>query len=642
MGETFVAGEYETLHRQSMSEPEAFWAEAAQAVEWSRDWDSVLSTCELGRWRWFAGAEANTCWNALDRHVRDGRGEQLALVYDSPLTGSVRKFTYRELLDLTARFAGGLTALGVAKGDRVLIYMPLIPEAAVAMLACARIGAVHSVVFGGFAAREVATRIIDASPKLIIAASCGIEPNRVIPYMPVVDEAIAIAGGVPATCVVVQREACTAELKAGRDHDWNDVMATAQPVGCVPVAATDPLYILYTSGTTGQPKGVVRPSGGHLVALSWSMRHVFDAHPGEVFWAASDIGWVVGHSYIVYGPLIAGCTTVLYEGKPVGTPDAGAFWRMIEDHKVNTMFTAPTAIRAIRREDSDAKLLAKHDISSLKALFLAGERCDPATLAWCEDTLKRPIVDNWWQTETGWPIAANPLGIESFPVKYGSATKPIPGWNVQALDPAGVPVEPGQTGAIVCKLPLPPGAASTLWNAPERYAKAYLEAFPGYYSTGDAGFIDADGYLHIMTRTDDVINVAGHRLSTGAIEEVIAGHPDIAECAVVGMPDSLKGQAPLGFLVLKAGIDRPAAEIVADIVKRVRDQMGAVVAFKTALVVARLPKTRSGKILRGTIVKMLTAEPYTMPATIEDPAVLGEIERDLTAAGLVASASITS
>ena len=637
-----MAGEYEILHRQSLSEPEEFWAEAAQSLEWDRPWDSVLSTCELGRWRWFAGAEANTCWNALDRHVRDGRGEQFSLVYDSPLTGTVRKFTYAELLDQTARFAGGLKALGVGKGDRVLIYMPLIPEAVVAMLACARIGAVHSVVFGGFAAREVATRIIDAKPKLIVAASCGIEPNRIIPYMPVVDEAIQIAGDLPATCVVVQRNACMAELKAGRDHDWNDIMATAQPVDCVPVSATDPLYILYTSGTTGQPKGIVRPSGGHMVALAWSMRHVFDAHPCDVFWAASDIGWVVGHSYIVYGPLIAGCTTILYEGKPVGTPDAGAFWRMIEDHKVNTMFTAPTAIRAIRREDSDAKLLAKHDISSLKALFLAGERCDPATLAWCEDTLKRPIVDNWWQTETGWPIAANPLGIESFPVKYGSATKPIPGWNVQALDPAGVPVEPGQTGAIVCKLPLPPGAASTLWNAPERYATAYLEAFPGYYSTGDAGFIDADGYLHIMTRTDDVINVAGHRLSTGAIEEVIAGHPDIAECAVVGMPDSLKGQAPLGFLVLKASVNRPHAEIVADIVKRVRDQMGAVVAFKTALIVTRLPKTRSGKILRGTIVKMLTAEPYTMPATIEDPAVLGEIERDLTAAGLVAAASVTS
>jgi propionyl-CoA synthetase len=623
------------MHRQSLSEPETFWAEAAGALEWSKPWDTVLSHTPDGRWHWFDGAEANTCWNALDRHVRDGRGEQLALVYDSPLTGTVRKLTYSELLDQTARFAGALTELGIAKGDRVLIYMPVIPEAIVAMLACARIGAVHSVVFGGFAAREVATRIIDAKPKLIVAASCGIEPGRVIPYMPVIDAAIEMAGGTPKSCVVVQRERLTAELKPGRDHDWNDVMATAPPVGCVPVAATDPIYILYTSGTTGQPKGIVRPSGGHMVALAWSMRHVYDTHPGEVYWAASDIGWVVGHSYIVYGPLITGCTTILYEGKPVGTPDAGAFWRVIQDHKVTTMFTAPTAIRAIRREDSEAKLLEKYDISSLKALFLAGERCDPATLAWCEETLKRPIVDNWWQTETGWPIAANPLGIESFPVKYGSATKPIPGWHVQALDPAGVPVEAGQTGAIVCKLPLPPGAASTLWNAPDRYSTAYLEDFPGYYSTGDAGFIDAEGYLYIMTRTDDVINVAGHRLSTGAIEEVIAGHPDIAECAVVGMPDSLKGQAPLGFLVLKAGIDRPHAEIVADIVKRIRETMGAVVAFKTAIVVARLPKTRSGKILRGTIVKILTGESYTMPATIEDPAVLDEIERDLKNAGLV-------
>ncbi len=626
---------YADIHARSLSDPEAFWAEAAEAVEWSKKWNSVLSTDAEGRFHWFEGGETNTCWNALDRHVRDGRGAQTALIYDSPLTGTQRKFTYRELLDQVARFAGVLTGLGVAKGDRVLIYMPLIPEAIIAMLASARIGAVHSVVFGGFAAREVATRIVDATPKLIVAASCGIEPNRVIPYMPVVDAAIAIAGGTPDTVVVVQRDTLKAELKPGRDHDWDDLMATAQPVDCVPVAATDPLYILYTSGTTGQPKGIVRPSGGHLVALAWSMRHIFDAHPGETYWAASDIGWVVGHSYIVYGPLITGCTTVLYEGKPVGTPDAGAFWRVIAEHKVTTMFTAPTAIRAIRREDSDAKLLQAHDISSLKALFLAGERCDPATLAWCQDKLQRPIVDNWWQTETGWPIAANPLGIEEFPVKPGSATKPVPGWHVQALDPEGKPVEPGETGAIVCKLPLPPGAANTLWNAHERYARAYLEAFPGYYSTGDAGFLDADGYLHIMTRTDDVINVAGHRLSTGAIEEVIAGHPDIAECAVVGMPDALKGQAPLGFLVLKSGSNRPHAEIAAEIVQRVRDLMGAVVAFKTALVVSRLPKTRSGKILRGTIVKILTGEPFTTPATIEDPAVLGEIERDLKAAGLV-------
>jgi propionyl-CoA synthetase len=631
-----VTGRYHATHTHSLTDPEAFWAEAAKAVEWDKPWDSVLSTDAEGGWHWFAGGEANTCWNALDRHVRDGRGEQTALIYDSPLTGTLRKLTYNEMLDQVSRFAGVLRSLGVEKGDRVLIYMPVIPEAIVAMLACARIGAVHSVVFGGFAAREIATRIVDAGPKLIVAASCGIEPGRIIPYMPVVEQAIELAGGEPKTCVVVQRDACRAELKDGRDLDWNGLMAEAHPVGCVPVGATDPLYILYTSGTTGQPKGIVRPSGGHLVAMAWSMRHVFDAHPGETFWAASDIGWVVGHSYIVYGPLISGCTTVLYEGKPVGTPDAGAFWRVIEDHKVTTMFTAPTAIRAIRREDSDAKLLAERDISSLKALFVAGERCDPATLAWCQETLKRPIVDNWWQTETGWPIAANPLGIEEFAVKPGSATKPVPGWNVQALDPEGKPVEPGQTGAIVCKLPLPPGAANTLWNAPDRYHRAYLAPFPGYYSTGDAGYIDADGYLHIMTRTDDVINVAGHRLSTGAIEEVIAGHPDIAECAVIGMPDTLRGQVPLGLLVLKAGINRPPAEIVAEVVKRVRDLMGAVVAFKTAVVVARLPKTRSGKILRGTIVKIVSKEPYTMPATIEDPAVLGEIERDLGAAGLIA------
>jgi propionyl-CoA synthetase len=630
-----LAGRYETLHRKSLSEPEAFWAEAAQAVEWSRPWDTVLSTDAEGRWHWFAGAQTNTCWNALDRHVRDGRGEQTAVIYDSPLTGSLRKLSYAEMLDQVSRFAGALTKLGVGKGDRVLIYMPVVPEALVAMLACARIGAIHSVVFGGFAAREVATRIIDATPKLIIAASCGIEPNRVVPYMPVIDEAIQIAGDRPDTCIVLQRDRLKADLKPGRDQDWNDLMATAEPVPCVPVGAIDPLYILYTSGTTGQPKGIVRPSGGHLVAMAWSLRHVFDAHPGETFWAASDIGWVVGHSYITYAPLIVGCTTVLYEGKPVGTPDASAFWRVIQDHKVTTMFTAPTAIRAIRKEDSEAKLLEKHDISSLKALFLAGERCDPATLQWCEEKLNRPIIDNWWQTETGWPIAANPLGIESFPVKYGSATKAIPGWDVQALDPQGVPVAPGDTGAIVCKLPLPPGAANTLWNAPERYHSAYLARYPGYYSTGDAGFIDEDGYLHIMTRTDDVINVAGHRLSTGAIEEVIAGHPDIAECAVIGIPDALKGQVPLGFLVLKAGINRPHAEIVAEIVKRVRDMMGAVVAFKTAIVVARLPKTRSGKILRGTIVKIVTSTPYTMPATIEDPVVLAEIERDLKEAHLV-------
>jgi len=630
-----VGSGYDELYRRSLEDPAGFWGEAAEALEWSRRWDAVLSWDRNGCWHWFAGAEANTCWNALDRHVRDGRGDQLALIYDSPVTGTVRRLTYRELLDQVARFAGVLSRrFGIAKGDRVLLYMPVIPEAVIAMLACARIGAVHSVVFGGFAAREVATRINDAGPKLIIAASCGIEPTRVIPYMPVVDAAIEATGDIVRNCIVFQRDALKADLKPGRDHDWNEVMADAEPAGCVPVAATDPLYILYTSGTTGQPKGIVRPSGGHMVAVDWSMRHVFDAKPGEAFWAASDIGWVVGHSYIVYGPLINGNTSILYEGKPVGTPDAGAFWRVIADHKVATMFTAPTAIRAMRREDPDAALLRAYDVSSLRALFLAGERCDPSTLQWCEEKLERAIVDNWWQTETGWPIAANPLGIERFATKPGSATKPVPGWDVQALDPSGKPVEPGLTGAIVCKLPLPPGAANTLWNAPQRFFEAYLERHPGYYTTGDAGFIDGDGYLHIMTRTDDVINVAGHRLSTGAIEEVVASHPDIAECAVVGMADNLKGQVPLALLVLKSGIGKPAANVSAEVVQQVREQMGAVVALKSAVVVPRLPKTRSGKILRGTIARIANGEEYALPATIEDPAALTDVEHELAAAGL--------
>ena len=628
-------GRYDELYRHALEDPADFWAEAARSVEWSREWDQVLSWDKEGRWHWYDGAEANTCWNALDRHVRDGRGGQVALIHDSPVTGTKRRLTYAELLDQVKRFAGALTSFGIGKGDRVLIYMPVIPEAAVAMLACARIGAVHSVVFGGFAAREVATRIKDATPKLIIAASCGVEPTRIIPYMPVLDAAIESTGDIVRNCIVFQREQLKAELKPGRDHDWNAVMVDAKPADCVPVGACDPLYILYTSGTTGAPKGIVRPSGGHLVALAWSMRHVFDARPGETFWAASDIGWVVGHSYIVYGPLINGNTTIMYEGKPVGTPDAGAFWRVIEEHQVATMFTAPTAIRAIRREDPEATKLAAHDISSLRALFVAGERCDPSTLHWCEEILKRPIVDNWWQTETGWPIVANPLGIHCFPTKAGSATKPVPGWDVQALDLDGKPVEPGMTGAIVCKLPLPPGAANTLWNAHDRFFEAYLERFPGYYNTGDAGFIDHDGYLHIMTRTDDVINVAGHRLSTGAIEEVVAAHPDIAECAVVGMADSLKGQVPLALLVLKAGINRPPAMISGEIVAQVREQMGAVVALKTAIVVPRLPKTRSGKILRGTILRIANGEEYALPATIEDPGALTDVEQALREGGVV-------
>jgi propionyl-CoA synthetase len=627
-----VAGAYEEIHRRSLQDPEGFWGEAAKAVDWIKPWNKVLSYDADGTAQWFAGAEANTCWNALDRHVKAGRGDQLALIYDSPVTNTARKFTYTEFTDLTARVAGMLVKYGVSKGDRVLIYMPVIPEAIAAMLACARIGAVHSVVFGGFAAREVASRIKDAQPKVIIAASCGIEPTRIVPYKPAVDAAIEMADDSVKTCIVFQRPQMPAVLKSGRDHDWNDAIDGVKPVDCVPVAATDPLYIIYTSGTTGAPKGIVRPSGGHLVAMAWTMRHFYDSKPGEAFWAASDIGWVVGHSYITYGPLINGNTTILYEGKPVGTPDPGAFWRVIRDHNVSTMFTAPTAIRAIKREDPEGKYLKQYDISCLRALFLAGERCDPPTSQWAEQMLKLPIVDHWWQTETGWPISGNPLGIENFPLKHGTVTKPLPGWDVQILDNDGKQVDRGETGAIVCKLPLPPGVATTLWNAQERYRQAYLSRYPGYYLSGDAGFFDKDGYLNVMTRTDDVINVAGHRLSTGAIEEVLAGHPDIAECAVVGLDDTLKGQVPLGLLVLKAGVSRSHAAVIDEIVTHVRESMGAVVAFKTALVVPRLPKTRSGKILRGTVAKIANGQDYVQPATIEDPAALTDVAAGLRTA----------
>jgi propionyl-CoA synthetase len=623
---------YADLHRRSLEDPNGFWGEAARLVDWSKPWDSVLSYDKAGNAQWFAGGEANTCWNALDRHVQGGRATQLALIYDSPVTNTVRKYTYREFRDLTAKVAGMIAGFGVGKGDRVLIYMPVIPEAIAAMLACARIGAIHSVVFGGFAARELASRIKDAQPKLIIAASCGVEPTRIVPYKHAVDSAIEMADNSVKYCIVFQRPQLKAEMKAGRDHDWTDAFAKAKPVDCVPVAATDPLYIIYTSGTTGAPKGIVRPSGGHLVSLAWSMRNIYDARPGEAFWAASDIGWVVGHSYITYGPLINGNTTILYEGKPVGTPDAGAFWRVIRDYKVATMFCAPTAIRAIKREDPEAKLMHAHDLSSLRAFFLAGERCDPPTSQWLEAQLKRPIIDHWWQTESGWPIAANPIGIERFPIKHGSVTKPVPGWDVRLLDNAGNEVAADETGAIVCKLPMPPGMATTLWNAQDRYNQAYLSRYPGFYLTGDAGFVDVDGYLSVMTRTDDVINVAGHRLSTGAIEEVLAGHPDIAECAVVGLDDALKGQVPLGLLVLKSGIKRAPGVVIGEIVDHVREAMGAVVAFKTALVVPRLPKTRSGKVLRGTIAKIANGQEYVQPATIEDPAVLSEIADGLRAA----------
>ncbi len=625
-----MSDEFAELHRRSLADPDGFWGEAAEAVDWTRRWDSVLSYDTEGTPQWFAGAETNTCWNALDRHVENGRADQLALIYDSPVTGTVRRLTYAELTDQVARFAGVLAGFGLARGDRALIYMPLVPEAIVAMLACARIGAIHSVVFGGFAARELASRIRDAQPKILVAASCGIEPTRIVPYKPVIDAALESDGASVETCIVLQRAELEAELTKGRDHDWHECIAGAEKVGCVPVAATDPLYILYTSGTTGQPKGIVRPSGGHLVAMAWSMRYFYNVRPGETFWAASDIGWVVGHSYIAYGPLIVGATAVLYEGKPVGTPDAGAFWRVVQDHKVATMFTAPTAIRAIKREDPDGTMLKSYNLSSLRALFLAGERCDPPTSEWVESLLEIPIVDHWWQTETGWPISGNALGLHQFPTKHGAVAKPIPGWDVRILDAEGKPVKDGEIGAIVCKLPMPPGVATILWNAPQRYKEAYLSQFDGYYSTEDAGYFDDDGYLHVMTRTDDVINVAGHRLSTGAIEEIIASYPDVAECAVVGLDDEIKGQVPLGLIVLKSDVEGEPHEIVAAIIAHVRESMGAVVAFKTAVIVPRLPKTRSGKILRGTVTKIVNGVPYVLPATIEDPAALDEINKVLT------------
>ncbi|MFZ9449441.1 MAG: propionyl-CoA synthetase, partial [Alphaproteobacteria bacterium] len=592
-------------------------------------------------YRWYVGGQLNTCANALDRHIAAGRGDRTALIHDSAYTGDVTRLTYAELLDRVSRFAGALRRQGVERGDRVIIYMPMVPEAAIAMLACARIGAVHSVVFGGFAANELAVRIDDCKPKAIVSASCGIEPNRVVAYKPLLDAAISIAAHKPSACVVLQRPQHPCALVAGRDVDWSEAMAKATPAACVPVAATDPLYILYTSGTTGQPKGVVRDNGGHAVALKHSMSLLYDMKPGEVFWAASDVGWVVGHSYIVYGPLLQGCTTLMYEGKPVGTPDAGAFWRVISQHGVKALFTAPTAFRAIKREDPEGLLVGRHDLSCFKALFLAGERCDPDTLLWAQRILKVPVVDHWWQTETGHAIAGNPIGVEVFPVKPGSATKPMPGWDVQALGADGHPVPAGQIGSICCRLPLPPGTLPTLWNAEDRFFRSYLEEFPGWYKTGDAGMVDEDGYVHIMTRVDDVINVAGHRLSTGQMEEVLANHPDVAECAVVGVGDDLKGQVPLGFLVLKAGVKSPDEKIVADVVRMVRDTIGPVAFFKQALVVKRLPKTRSGKILRGTMQKIADSEAWKLPATIDDPAILDEISDALRPLGYAKAPSMT-
>ncbi|HUA50957.1 MAG TPA: propionyl-CoA synthetase [Candidatus Sulfotelmatobacter sp.] len=628
-----MAGEHAATHRRSLEDPEGFWGEAARAIDWVKPWERVLDRSNPPFYRWFTGGQVNTCHNALDRHVAAGRGAQTALIYDSPVSGAQRRFTYAELRDQVARCAGAMRAQGVGVGDRVLIYMPMVPEAVIAMLASARLGAVHSVVFGGFAANELKTRIDDAKPKLIVAASCGIEPGRVVPYKPLLDAALAMATSKPERCIILQRPEQTASLIAGRDLDWHAAVDRAAPVDCVPVGATDPLYILYTSGTTGIPKGVVRDNGGHLVALEWSMRHIYGLEPGEVFWTASDVGWVVGHSYIVYAPLIHGCTTLLYEGKPVGTPDAGAFWRVIAEHGVKVMFTAPTAFRAIRREDPQGALLKTYDLAEFRALFLAGERCDPDTLRWAEEQLKVPVIDHWWQTETGWPVAANCLGLERLPVKPGSPTRAVPGWDVQVVDADKQPVAAGQIGSLVIKLPLPPGALPTLWHNDQGYVASYLKEFDGYYKTGDAGFIDADGYISVMARTDDIINVAGHRLSTGGMEEVLASHPDVAECAVIGVADAIKGQVPLGFVVLKAGVERADADIAGELVALVRDRIGPVASFKTATVVKRLPKTRSGKILRGTMQKIADGLDYKPPATIDDPAILDEIGATLQSVG---------
>ncbi len=625
------------IHRRSIENPSEFWAEAAEGIDWERRWDKVLDDSNAPIYRWFTGGRLNTCYNALDRHVASGRGEQAAIIYDSPVTGSQRTISYSQLRDDVALFAGALVNNGVKQGDRVIVYMPMIPEAVVAVLACARIGAVHSVVFGGFAPNELATRIDDATPQAIVSASCGIEPSRLVEYKPLLDQALDLSKHKPKCCIILQRPQHEADLSGPGDVDWNDALASATPQDCVPVEATDPLYLLYTSGTTGQPKGIVRDNGGHAVALHWTMKNIYGVEPGEVYWAASDIGWVVGHSYIIYGPLLHGNTTILYEGKPVGTPDAGAFWRVASEHKVATLFTAPTAFRAIRQQDPDGDFIPKYDLSSLRALFLAGERCDPDTLHWAEDKLGVPVIDHWWQTETGWSIAANCMGIELAPVKAGSVGRAAPGWEVRALDESGKDVAPGDVGAIACKLPLPPGTLPGLWNAEARFRSSYLETFPGYYETGDAGFIDEDGYIFVMSRTDDVINVAGHRLSTGAIEEVLAAHDDVAECAVIGAADPMKGQLPVGFLVLKAGAEHDPEEIVADVIQMVRDQVGPVAVFKKAVVVDRLPKTRSGKVLRATMRKIADSEEYKVPATIEDPQVLSEVESALKTLGYAGS-----
>nr|WP_309501528.1 propionate-CoA ligase PrpE [uncultured Roseovarius sp.] len=624
---------YKDVYDSWKADPEAFWMQAAEAIDWTRKPSKALFDDNAPLYEWYCDGMVNTCYNAVDRHVENGRGEQTAIIYDSPITHTKREISYVELRNRVANLAGALRAKGVGKGDRVIIYMPMIPEALEAMLACTRLGAIHSVVFGGFAANELATRIDDCTPKAIIAASCGLEPGRVVHYKPLLDGAIEMASHKPEFCVIFQREQEVADLIEGRDVNWHGFQYGVEPAECVPVEGNHPAYILYTSGTTGAPKGVLRPTGGHLVALNWTMKNIYNVDPGDVFWAASDVGWVVGHSYICYAPLIHGNTTVVFEGKPIGTPDAGTFWRVISEHNVRSFFTAPTALRAIKREDPKGEEIKNYDISCLRALYLAGERADPDTIEWAQKVMQVPAYDHWWQTETGFPIVGNPAGIEALPVKIGSPTVPMPGYDVQILDDNGQPMKPGELGAIAIKLPLPPGTLPSLWNAEARYVKSYLTTFPGYYETGDAGLIDEDGYLYIMARTDDVINVAGHRLSTGAMEEVLASHPDVAECAVVGVADQLKGQAPVGFVCLSKGVDRPHEEIAAECVKLVRDRIGPVAAFKLALVVDRLPKTRSGKILRGTIAKIADSEAFKPPATIDDPAILDEIKSALQTIG---------